>query len=154
MDAEDLQIEADGVEVGIVELAAEHHAHDKDFVRAFHLGFDEELREDVQVRNGDHELAARHQYAMPLLQGRLELGIRDVLEHVTGIERLDRVRIELREILAIADVIDFGACDEVQSRPAGIARARPDQQLQLTPNTRMTGALDAVTARGAGTSLS
>jgi hypothetical protein len=50
---------------------------------------------------------------MPFGEGRLEIGVRDVLEHVTGVKRFDRVLTELGEIQAIGDVIDFGAGDEV-----------------------------------------
>jgi hypothetical protein len=41
----------------------------KNFVGAFYRGPDEELREDVHVRDGDHELAARRQHALPFFQG-------------------------------------------------------------------------------------
>lgn len=136
MHAEDLQVEADAMEIGIVDLTAEHHAHDEDFVWAFELGSDEELRQDVRVRNRDHELAARHQHAMPFRQGRREIGERDVLEHVAGIKRFDRVNAELREILASADVVDFGPRDEVECLPAWWARSGSDQQLQLDPREK------------------
>lgn len=75
MHAENLQIEADAMEIAIVELIAEHHAHDKDCVLAFELGADEELGEDVHVRDRYHQLAAQHQHAMPFRQGRCEMGV-------------------------------------------------------------------------------
>jgi hypothetical protein len=63
---------------------------------------------------------------MPFLEGRGETRIRHMLEHVAGIEQLDRVRRERRECLAIADIVDFGTGDEVQSIPARRARSRSD----------------------------
>lgn len=113
MHAKYLQIEADAMEVRIVGLSAEHHLHHEDFVHAFDLRSDEELGEDVDIWNGNYELAARHQHAMPFGEGRLEIGVRDVLEHVTGVKRFDRVLTKLDEIQTIGDVIDFGAGDGV-----------------------------------------